>query len=331
LDAAKRERGVLRIPVLPEELRPPASAGPRPSLPILSGPVARRRRRRPRIGLGIWLGLILAGLAAGAAALVLAQPSGDHARGVRIAVVSVSSPPATKAPAPVVAKAPVGPFHVAVVREPRSVLAAVEHSAAVTLASGAAWIVGGEPRGTPVDAIERVSLPGGQVAQAGSFEEPLAESGFASEGVTLFLAGGFTGARFGTAVLRFTPPNGAAALVARLPVAVRAPAVALLDGRLYVAGGRSAAGPSRSLVAVDLQSGGVRRLAPLPHAIAGGALVPLGGKLYLLAGTTVLRIDPANGRATAAGALPAQLRGAVGLGGALVVAGGRAYRLRASS
>ena len=325
MEEPRRKQGELRVPVLPAVLRTPASSDPPPQLPVLSPPVSRRRRRgRSRIGLGVWLGVLLAGLAAGAAALVLAQSSGDHttppARAVSTAAATTPRAPVAKTPAPA------GPFRVTPVHEPAGVVAAAAASSAMLLGRGGAWIVGGETAGRPVDTIARVA--GAGVQSVGEFEEPLAEAGYAAAGKSLYLAGGYTGTKYATAVLRLKPPNGSATVIARLPTAVRAPAVALLGKRLYVAGGRTAAGPTRSLTVVDLGTGAVRALPRLPHPVAGAALVPLRGQLYLLAGKSVLRIDPATGIAVAAGKLPLRLRGAVSLGsGGLVVVGGHAYRL----
>jgi hypothetical protein len=330
--SAKRERGVLRVPVLPAELRAPSSNEPPPHLPVLSTPASRRKRRTPSLGLGVFLGLAFAAVAAIAVALVLAQPSGDHPRIVSVVAVTPPAPAATTTAAgakPPPVKTPSAPFRAEAVHMPQSLLTAIADSAAVSLSSGVAWTVGGEQGGTPVDAIDQVTLPGGQVTPSGHFEEPLAETGYASQGVTLYMAGGYTGTQYGTAVLRFTPPNGAAALLARLPSAVRGPAVALLDGKLYVAGGKTEAGPTRFFFTVDLATGDVHPLMALPYAVGSGALVPLAGKLYLLTGNSALELSPKNGRMVAAKPLPAELHGAVGLGGPVVVAGGQAYRVRA--
>jgi hypothetical protein len=328
VDDASRKRGELRVPILPAVLWTPASSEPPPQLPVLSGPVSRRRRRgKSRVGLGVWLGLAAAGVAVGATALVLAQSSGDHTAASNPPAHTVSTPAAAKPP-PAAAKssASPGPFRVVAVHEPAGVVAAAAASGALLLGRGGTWVVGGESAGQPVDTIARVV--GGRAQSAGAFEEPLAEAGYAGAGTSLYLAGGFTGTKYATAVLRLTPPSGSAVVVARLPTAVRAPAVALLGKRLYVAGGRTPAGATRSLTVVDLGTGTVHALARLPRPVSDAALVPVGGRLYLLAGKSVLRIDPATGAAVAAGKLPARLHGAVSLGsGGLVVAGGHAYRL----
>jgi hypothetical protein len=325
-DDPKREPGELRVPELPDELRPPESAEAPPQLPVLSEPVSRRRRHRRgffRFGLGVWLGLLVVAMAAAGAALLLAQPSGDRSAGGTTTTGAGNTHKASS-------RTPAGPFAVSTVSQPAAVLAAVGKSGAVLLGDKVAWLVGGSPNGKPVDTIARVALPAGKAANEGHFEEPLAEAGFAGKGNTLYLAGGYTGEKYATAVLRLTPPNGTATVITRLPVAVRGPSAALLGDKLYVAGGRTASGPTRSLLVVDLGTGKVKQLVELPAAAAGGTLVAVGGNLYLLAGKHVFTVDPATGRTKAAGTLPAQLRGAVSLGnGSLVTAHGRAWRLRA--
>ena len=204
-------------------------------------------------------------------------------------------------------------------------------SAAAFATKGAVYLIGGE-RGveTPSDEILRFDLASHRVTPAGRFIEPLAGAGYVSSGGSLLLVGGWTGEKYATAVLRFTLPDNAA-LVARLPEALRDPAVVLHGGRLYVAGGRGDAGPSDTVYVVDLASGTVSVLGRLPRAVAGASLVAVGGQLYVLGGkdkrgpvASVVRIDPASGRIEPAGRMPRPLAGAVTaqVGRATLVIGG---------
>jgi hypothetical protein len=205
--------------------------------------------------------------------------------------------------------------------------------AAAFAGDGAVYLIGGEHgRGAPSDEILRFDLRSHRVTSVGRFIEPLAGAGYVQSGDSLLLAGGWTGEKYATAVLRLTSPKGEPAVVARLPVALRDPAVALRAGRLYVAGGRTASGLARTVYVVDLASGTVSVLGRLPRPVAGAVLVPAGGRLYLLGGTettgptrAVISIDPATGDIGSAGKMPRPLAGAatVQVGKATLVIGGR--------
>jgi N-acetylneuraminic acid mutarotase len=146
-----------------------------------------------------------------------------------------------------------------------------------------------------------------------------------------FIVGGYTGAKYATAVLRFRP-GLTPRLVARLPVGLRYSAVAAEGRKIYVAGGLAQAGETRAVFAVDPGTGAVRRIATLPFPVAHAALASLAGSLYLIGGrsstgsglASVLRIDPATGRISRAGRLhrPLQDPAAVTLGDEIVVIGG---------
>jgi hypothetical protein len=199
----------------------------------------------------------------------------------------------------------------------------------------AVYAIGGERAGQrPSDEIVRFDVASRRVTPAGTFIEPLAGAGYARRGDSLLIAGGWTGELYATAVLRFTLPDEVD-LVARLPVALRDPAVALRSGRLYVAGGRTADGPRREVYVVDLASGSVSELGRLPRAVFGASLVPLGRKLYVLGGAaragptaTVVAIDPAAGTIEPAGRMPRPLAHAsvVRVAGATYVLGGTGRR-----
>ena len=212
-------------------------------------------------------------------------------------------------------------------------------AAAAFGAGGAVYVVGGEQGSKPTDAILRIDLGDGKVTSAGKFVEPLAESGVAARNGSAYLVGGWTGEKFGTAVLHVAP-SGEPSLLARLPVGVRSPAVALVGHRLFVAGGLAKSGRTRSLFSVDTTSGAVKALGVLPQAIDEALLVPSGSKLYLLGGRdakgkpldTIYRINPATGHVTAAGRMAKPLAGATAVpfgSRTLVIApsAGAVYRL----
>jgi hypothetical protein len=125
------------------------------------------------------------------------------------------------------------------------------------------YVVGGTARrgGKPTDSILRIDLATGRVRAAGRFIEPLTGAATAPRGGVLYLAGGWTGAKLATAVLRWSP-GGTATVVTRLPVAVRGASAAIVGGRLVVAGGSP-----RGVFVVDLGSGKVVRAATAPRQL----------------------------------------------------------------
>ncbi|MEI8104834.1 MAG: hypothetical protein WCH31_03195 [Actinomycetes bacterium] len=196
-------------------------------------------------------------------------------------------------------------------------LPAARGGAAVFASGTTLYVIGGEAKGKPTDAIVRVGLDTGHAAAGGTFIEPLVDAGVFAAPHALLLAGGWTGQKFGTAVIRFAP-GGTPTIIARLPVGVRAPTVTQLGGKLYVAGGTAAGGASSSVYAVDLASGAVALVGTLPQAVAHAIAVVSAGKLYLLGGTgaagqdltSVIRFDPATGGSAIVGTLPTTLAGA---------------------
>ncbi len=182
---------------------------------------------------------------------------------------------------------------------------------------GTVYSLGGEHGNTPTDRIFRIDLSSGRALPAGSFDEPLAEAGVAVGGKSAYLAGGWTGTKYATAILKFTPPNKVV-LIGRLPVGLRSPAVALLGQTLYVAGGRTAQGLSRAVYAVALATGKVSLFGRLPQALEQSVLVAATSGLYVLGGeaadgkavSSVIRVDPVTGYATAVGTMSRPFAGA---------------------
>ena len=108
---------------------------------------------------------------------------------------------------------------------PSRPLPSTRAGAAAFVDGGAVYLIGGESGvETPSDAILRYDPATRGVKPAGQFIEPLAGAGYVQTGGSLLLVGGWTGETYATAVLRFTLPDDAA-LVARLPEALRDPAV----------------------------------------------------------------------------------------------------------
>src|SRR5205085_7831789 len=114
----------------------------------------------------------------------------------------------------------------------------------------------------PSDGIWQVDVRAGRVTSAEQFIEPLTGAAAASRNGELYLAGGWTGEKLATGVLRWSPGHSSA-LVTRLPVGLRGAYAAFVGATLYVV----SADGSRAF-AVDVGSGGVTPSRKLPRALA---------------------------------------------------------------
>jgi hypothetical protein len=134
-------------------------------------------------------------------------------------------------------------------------------SAALLRDGRALYVVGGSDHGTPSDVIRQVDLATGRVSTYGTFVEPLADAATARRAGVLYLAGGWTGEKHATAVLRWAPGQSSV-LVARLPVSIRGGKAAFVGNVLYIAGTSPAVA-----FAVDVDTGTVTPQAKLPPAL----------------------------------------------------------------
>jgi hypothetical protein len=204
------------------------------------------------------------------------------------------------------------------------------HDAAAALVNGSAYLFGGG-EAISTNTVVRVNPATGAATRAGSLGEPLSDLGAAVVNGKAFIVGGYTGAKYATGVLRFRP-GATPVLITRLPVGLRYAGVAM-DGRtIYVAGGLATSGETRGVYAIDPAARTVRRIGTSPFAVAHAALAALHGSLFLIGGrsatgaalTSLLRIDPRNGRVSRAGRLARGLEdpAAVSVGNGVVVLGG---------
>jgi N-acetylneuraminic acid mutarotase len=134
-------------------------------------------------------------------------------------------------------------------------------------------------------------------------------------GATVVLAGGFDGSEPQSEV--WASRDGSTFhVIAKLPQAVRYPAVVAVGDNVYVFGGLISGGEYNGMFSALVQSVSVNRHRagvvghlPTPLAHAMGAL--LGGRVLVFGGSTptgssaaILRFDPANGEVSRAGSLP---------------------------
>jgi outer membrane protein assembly factor BamB len=201
-------------------------------------------------------------------------------------------------------------------------LPASTHDAAAVLSGRSAVLYGGgEAVSQPT--VLRIDPASGHVRTLHPLDEPLSDLGAARVGSKTYLVGGYTGAKYASAILR-VGRHDRTTTVARLPVGLRYAGVAALGGEIYIAGGLTPSGESRAVYVFDPGASTVRRIAKLPAPEAHAALAALDGRLYLVGGRSVLRIDPANGRVSRAATLKQTLSdpNAVTVGDRIVIVGG---------
>jgi hypothetical protein len=250
----RAERGVLVVPVLPgTTLRSVEPAGERVPASSRVLPVA--------LALGGGLALI-----AGAVVLFARGSGGTH-HGAQAPAQTVSAP----APVPVRhASPPLTPPHLTAEQRARAAAKRLAARLPVTLDSTALlrvgaklYTVGGVSRsGSLTDAIWELDLRTGRVSPGGQFVEPLTGAAAASRGGELYLAGGWTGEKLATGVLRWSPGHSSE-LVTRLPNALRGASAAFVGAKLYVVTADGSAA-----FEVDVDSGTLTPITKVPRALA---------------------------------------------------------------
>jgi outer membrane protein assembly factor BamB len=201
-------------------------------------------------------------------------------------------------------------------------LPAATHDAAAVLSGRSAVLYGGgEAVSQPM--VLRINSASGRVRTLHPLDEPLSDLGAARVEGKTYLVGGYTGAKYASAILRVGRRNRTTT-VARLPVGVRYAGVASLGGKIFIAGGLTASGESRAVYVFDPRASTVQRVATLPAPEAHAALAALGRRLYLVGGRSVLRIDPASGTVSRAATLNRTLTdpNAVTVENRIVIVGG---------
>jgi hypothetical protein len=255
----RAERGVLVVPVIPgTTLRSVKPAGERVPASSRVLPVA--------LALG-------GGLALVAGAVVLFARGSGATHDAAPASVTASTPATTPAPALVPAphaSPPLTPPHLSAEQRARAAARRLASHLPVALDSTALlrigsklYAVGGVSRsGSLTDAIWELDLRTGRVSPGGQFVEPLTGAASASRGGELYLAGGWTGEKLATGVLRWSPGHSSS-LVTRLPSALRGASAAFVGGTLYVVSANGS-----EAFAVDVEAGTLTRVSKVPRALA---------------------------------------------------------------
>lgn len=188
---------------------------------------------------------------------------------------------------------------------------------------GEIYLFGGAGAGSTVQSFAApvASAPSPiSASSAGALPQPRAGGAAVLIGPRAYIVGGYHGATADAGVLA-TSNGSSFALVARLPVAVRDPAVTASGGEIYVFGGEaltpSAAGgpahwaPVATIQRVDPQTRQASVVGHLPVPLTGATAANLDGALYVAGGhgphgwnATIWGFTPSGARLGVAGHLP---------------------------
>jgi len=165
------------------------------------------------------------------------------------------------------------------------------HDAAGAVLAGRDLVMGGGE--TASIAAVQALRPGAGAPAATTISElpgPRSDCDAVSIGETVYLIGGYDGSTGDPEVLD-TTDGVRYGTVASLPVPVRYPAVAVLDGMIYVIGGETVGGPAngeatRDIQLVDPLTGSARVVASMPQPLEAAAAFAVAGHLYVAGGNT---------------------------------------------
>ena len=192
------------------------------------------------------------------------------------------------------------------------VLSAPLHDAAGVSSGGRSLVFGG---GSPVTVGTVQAFSGAGTARVtGSLPAPRSDAAAVTIGGTAYVVGGYDGSRPDTSVLATTDGRRFTTVTA-LPVPVRYPAAAALDGMIYAFGGQAITGPDAGaavnvIQVVDPARHTAAVIGHLPEPLAGAAAVTVDGEVFVAGGDSPAARRPAPGLGTT------QLSGQSGAAGA---------------
>ena len=160
-------------------------------------------------------------------------------------------------------------------------LAVAVHDAGAAALGNVGFVFGGG-RTVAGQRVQRIDAAG-HATPIGELPAPRADLAAIAVGGEVLIVGGGTPARPDPLILATTDGIHFRE-VARLIVAVRYPAVAVLDGIVYVAGGSTPSGETDAIQTIDPATGVVRLVGHLPHPIADATALLVGGGLVLAGG-----------------------------------------------
>ena len=217
---------------------------------------------------------------------------------------------------------------------PRGSLTTPTHDAAGAIEHKDALVFGGGTTG-PSATTQRFTLSGTALS-SGLLPQARADAAATTIGNTAYIVGGYNGPALDPEVLATTDGLHFKS-VAALPVPVRYPAVAALDGKIYVFGGQTVNGqPVRTVQIINPSAHTASLTAEMPIAISGATAANVGGTIYLAGGQSgtgssalraivdIFAFDPLRASFIRAGSLPVAVSnaGAAVLGKRLWILGG---------
>ena len=187
-------------------------------------------------------------------------------------------------------------------------LAASTHDAAAAQIGDSIFLFGGGEAQT-IDDVQAFGTT--RSALVGHLPQARSDLVAASIGGRAYLLGGFDGQSYLADVLE-TTDGVTFRTIARLPTAVRYPAVATIGSIIYLFGGQSAAKSQTNLIqAVDVAAGTAQVIAQLPEPMVEATAFVLRGAVFLAGGrsgsvtrSSIDRVDLASGALTPVGTLP---------------------------
>ena len=185
-------------------------------------------------------------------------------------------------------------------------LSAPLHDAAGVSSGGRVLVFGG---GSPVTVGTVQAFSGAGTGRVtGSLPAPRSDAAAVTIGGTAYVVGGYDGSKPDASVLA-TADGRTFTTVAALPVPVRYPAVAALDGMIYAFGGQAITGPGAGAAVTVIQAVDPARhtaavIGRLPEPLAGAAAVTVDGEVFVAGGDSPAARRPA--RASARPSCPAR-------------------------
>jgi hypothetical protein len=172
------------------------------------------------------------------------------------------------------------------------------HDAAGAILGRTLFVFGGGSA-TSTSTVQSFDMSTGRGQVVGSLPTPLSDLVSTTVGKAVYLVGGFDG-RVPRREIYRTFDGRRFTVAGHLPIGLRYPAVASVDGKIVIAGGVSARGTSSAVYVFDPSNHRMTRLGDLPGPVAHAAVFSSRGDVYVLGGVdatgavvgSITEIDP---------------------------------------